>query len=128
MKAPTPRGFTLIEALVALFLIGLILVMFQATLKNMPLIKLAKNQDKALKIVSSELEELRAGGHDALPATGSFSDTALTTLPSGSGMVTVSTVNAATKQVTVTVTWREQNATTDSTVSLTTLITDIGGL
>ncbi len=122
------RGFTLIEAVIALFLLGLILLIFQGTLRNMPLIKYAKNQDIALKIASSELESLRAGGYAALPVSGSFSDPLIATLPSGAGGVSVTTYNAETKQVTVTVTWREAGKETDSSVTLTTLMTEIGGL
>ena len=122
------RGFTLIEAVIALFLLGLILLIFQGTLRNMPLIKYAKNQDLALKIASSEMESLRAGGYDALPVSGSFSDPLLASLPSGVGGVSVTAYNAEMKQVVVTVTWREAGKAADSSVSLTTLMTEIGGL
>jgi len=50
MKKLPSRGFTLIEALVGILLIGLILILFQVTLQNIPLIKYAKNRDIALKI------------------------------------------------------------------------------
>ena len=48
-------------------------------------------------------------------------------LSKGSGAIDVSTYNSRTKQVSVTVSWREVNAAT-STVALTTLVTEIGGL
>ena len=126
-KHPT-RGFTLIEAVVALFLLGIILLIFLGTLRTMPLVKYVENQDVALKIATSKLEELRAGGYAALPVSGSFSDSTLSQLPSGSGAVSVTAFNAATKQVIVTVTWREQGRATDSTITLTSLITETGGL
>ncbi len=122
------RGFSLIEAVLAVGLLGVILVIFQGTLRNMPLIKYAKNQDLALKIASSELESLRAGGYAALPVSGTFSDPLISSLPSGAGAVTVTAYNAETKQVIVTVSWREEGRTSDSSVALTTLVTEIGGL
>ncbi len=128
MKHHAPRGFSLVEVLVAIFIIGLMLLMLDATLQNIPLIAYARDQDIALKIAGGELEKLRAGGYDALPESGSFSDAQLSALPSGAGTVAVTAYNDKTKQVTATVTWRERTAASDSTLSLTTLITQTGGL
>jgi len=128
MKHTLHRGFTLIEAVVAIFLVGLMIVLVLTVAQSIPLLERVKNQDIALKAAQNELEILRAGGYDALPASGSFTNTLVTTLPSGSGAVAVTSFNAKTRQVVVTVTWRELNSASDSTLSVATLITKTGGL
>lgn len=87
----------------------------------------ARYEDIARISAANELEGLRALGYSSLPASASFTDSLLTTLPSGSGSFTISDYNAKEKQVTVAVAWQEPNAAT-STVSLTTLVTSVGGL
>jgi prepilin-type N-terminal cleavage/methylation domain-containing protein len=120
------RGFTLIEVVITIFLIGLLAILTASILKVTPLSSHAKEQHTALAIASNKIEELRADGYAALPASGSFSDTDLANLPDGSGAIAVSVYNAKTKQVTVTVSWNENG--TSQNVALTTLVTEIGGL
>jgi prepilin-type N-terminal cleavage/methylation domain-containing protein len=120
------RGFTLIEVLVTIAIIGAMLVTSQAIRLGAPLVLAAKNQDLALKIAQHEVELLRAGGYSNLPPSGTFSDTLLASLPSGAGTLTVSTYNPKTKQIVVAVSWSEKGSA--RSVSLTTLITEIGGL
>jgi prepilin-type N-terminal cleavage/methylation domain-containing protein len=120
------RGFTLIEVLVTIAIIGAMLMTTQAIRLGAPLVLAAKNQDLALKIAAHKLEELRANGYAMIPVSGSFSDSMLTSLPSGAGALTVTDYNAKTKRVAATVSWSEKGET--RTVVLTTLITEIGGL
>lgn len=122
----TRRGFTLIEVVIATFLIGLLAVLTANILTAAPLSRHAEEKNTALVIASSKLEALRAEGYEALPASGAFTDPALANLPGGSGTITVSQYNDKTKEVTVTVTWDEGETTSD--VAVTTLITEIGGL
>jgi prepilin-type N-terminal cleavage/methylation domain-containing protein len=121
-----PRGFTLIEVVITIFLVGLLAVLTANILKVTPLSSHAKEEHTALAIASNKIEELRAGGYAAVPVSGSFSDPDLANLPNGGGALTVSAYNAKTKQVTVTVTWSESG--TSRNVALTTLVTGIGGL
>jgi prepilin-type N-terminal cleavage/methylation domain-containing protein len=121
-----PRGFTLIEVVIAIFLVGLLAVLTANILTATPLATHAKEEQTALAIASNRMEALRAGGYAALPASGPFSDASLANLPGGSGEVTVSTYNSNTKEVTVTVSWNEDGTPHD--VVLTTLVTEIGGL
>ena len=122
------RGFSIIEIVISIFIIAMMLLLLEAVLHGIPLIKLARDQDIALKIAGNEIEGLRAGGYDALPATGSFSDSLLSSLASSTAQVTVSVYNTTTKQVTATVAWREQGESTDRQMVLSTLITQVGGL
>jgi len=121
------RGFTLIEVLVSIFIIGIIILLSTAIVRVAPLTRHTKYQDIATKIATNEIELLRAAGYDAVPASGVFTDSVLSTIPSGSGTLTVTTFNTNTKQVTATVSWTEKGATTES-VPVTTLITKVGGL
>lgn len=123
-----PRGFSLIEVVVSLFVIGVVILLSASIIRAVPLSRHAKYENQAASIAQNELESLRSGGYSALPASGSFTDSLLSTLPSGSGTVDVSDYNAKTKQVSVTVSWQEENATTTSSVAVTTLITSIGSL
>ena len=123
------RGFSLIEVIVSIFIIGIILIMVQAVARSGVLVRTSKNQDVALAIARNELEGLRAAGYAALPPNGPFSDTLLSTLPpAATTTLTVSAYNAKTAQVTVSIIWREPGSAASSTVSLGTLITQIGGL
>jgi prepilin-type N-terminal cleavage/methylation domain-containing protein len=123
-----PRGFTLIEVLVSLFVIGIVTVLSGALLSAAPVSHHARYENLALTITKNKIESLRGRGYAMLPASGSFSDPALSALPSGTGTLAVSAFNPDTKQATVTVTWGEPGTTASSSVSLTTLITANGGL
>jgi prepilin-type N-terminal cleavage/methylation domain-containing protein len=122
------RGFTLIEVTIAVFLIGFLAVLAGSISTAAPLARHVKLENVALVIAADKIEELRALGYADLPASGSFSHTSLSTLPSGTGEYTVSTYNSRTKQVVVTVTWVEAGAIATTSASLTTLVTEIGGL
>lgn len=124
----TARGFTLIEILVVVGIIGVIAVVLQLALSEGRLIAVAKGQEIALRIATNKLEDLRAGGYDTIPTSGTFSDTQLATLASSTAVLTVTDVNAGTKQIVITVSWREPGVTSLQTVTLSSLITNTGGL
>jgi prepilin-type N-terminal cleavage/methylation domain-containing protein len=121
------RGFTLIEVTVSIFVIGVMVVASASLLHGVPASRLTLDQGLALSIAQNEIETLRAGGYATLPATGPFTDATLSALSSGAGAITVTDYDAKTKQVEVSVSWREQDL-SSHTVTLTTLITQVGGL
>jgi len=121
-------GFSFIEVVVSIFVMSMMLFLFQAMLRSAGLIVSTRNQDAALTIARNEIEKLRAGGYSSVPSSGSFTNDLLATLPSGSATLTTSDYNTKTKQVTTTVSWQERNVAASSSVSLSTLITQVGGL
>ncbi|OGG76628.1 hypothetical protein A2950_01910 [Candidatus Kaiserbacteria bacterium RIFCSPLOWO2_01_FULL_55_19] len=122
------RGFSLIEIVVSIFIISVLLLLLLAVTRSGVLVRASKGQGVALAIVRNELESLRAGGYAALPGSGTFGNALVDTLPQATTTLMVSDYNAKTKQVTATVIWLDAGATASSTVSLSTLITQTGGL
>ena len=121
------RGFSLVEIVVSIGIVGVTLLALGALVHTAPLARMTHDKDIALAVASDELEGLRSGGYAALPPSGSFSNVLLSTLPASAGTLTVSAYNAKTKQVDVSVSWQDAGQ-APQTVSLTTLITEIGGL
>jgi len=122
------RGFSLIEVIVAIAIIGMMTVATGSLIQRIPINgREVRDQDIAVKIVRNKIESLRAMGYTALPQSGSFTDTLLTSLASSSASVTITNFNAKTKQADVLVFWRGIGTTTRS-VSLTTLITENSSL
>lgn len=122
------KGFSLIEVVVSLFVIGVVILLASAMLTATPLSRHAKYQGIAVSIAGNELESLRNLGYDSIPASGTFSDPLMSSLPAGSGAIAVSDYNNKTKAVTVTVSWVETGQASTTSVALTTLVTSIGGL
>jgi prepilin-type N-terminal cleavage/methylation domain-containing protein len=127
-KQNSNSGFSLLEVLVTLFFIGLILVLYQSALGKLRLIRYVENEEIALRVASNKIENLRAGGYDALPSSGSFSDSQLNALSSSSANMTITDFNATTKTVVITIEWQQPPSMSVKNVSLTTLITKTGGL
>jgi prepilin-type N-terminal cleavage/methylation domain-containing protein len=121
------RGFTLVEVLVAIGLICITIFACKSMISSAILARSVKNEDVALKIASHQIEELRALGYASLPVSGSFSDSMLSSLSSSSASMAISTYDAKTKQITVTVSWIEP-ASGNRSVVLTTLLAETGGL
>lgn len=120
-------GFTLVEILLTLGIIAVALAVYTTTVYSVFLTRDAKHQEIAVRIANNELEGLRALGYAALPASGSFSDSQLSSLAGSSATVSVTDFNAKTKKVTVTVSWQEPGK-GGRVVTLSTLITKTGGL
>lgn len=122
------RGFSLIEVTVAIAIIGTMIVATSALLQRLPVSgREVRDQDIALKIARNEVEVLRAGGYDALPASGPFANPLLSSLMSGSASVAVTVYDAKTKKADVSVSWTGTGSVT-RTVLLTTLIAQNSGL
>lgn len=121
------EGMSIIEVLVSLFIIGAMLVLYNSSANTVTLSKNSKHQEIALKIAQTELETLRTTMFSSLPASGSFSDPLLSSLPSGTANLTMTDINSRTKQATVIVSWLPPGQSQTHTVRLDTLIT-AGGI
>ena len=122
------QGFSLIEVVIAIFIITVMFAFYQAALRSTALARSAKYKDLALRIANNKMEELRAGGYGSLPASSPFSDPLLSSLPSGSAAMSISDYNDKTKQVSAIVSWKELAGSESHSVSLSTLITQVGGI
>ena len=127
-SGPTARGFSLIEVIVTVFVIGLAFLLYQGAIQNVFVSRSAKDEEVALRVASDKLEELRKGGYANLPASGSFSDAQLADLSQGTGSLTIADFNAETKQVEVTVSWNETSTGGTHSVLLSTLMTQDGSI
>lgn len=120
-------GFTIIEVLLTVFLIGVTVAIYQVTSQALLVNLLNRHKEVALRIADQKMQNLRATDYASLPATGSFSDPLLSSLNNGTGTVTVANVNAQTKRITVAVSWVNSKNNTNQKVELETFMTD-GGL
>ena len=121
------RGFSLVEVLISVFILGIAAVIYVTSTNTITLTRQTRFQDIAVRVASQKLATLRAAGYANLGAGGSFSDQLLSSLPAGSASTTISVYNANMKQVTVGVSWKEVRK-TERYLSETTLIVDNGGL
>ncbi|MDE2078911.1 MAG: prepilin-type N-terminal cleavage/methylation domain-containing protein [Patescibacteria group bacterium] len=120
-------GFSLIEVIVTIAIVGISLTAYDATLYAALAARDAGNQSIALRVAGSELERLRAGGISALSATSTFEDANLSALPGGTGTLATSSYNGtAMEVVSAAVSW--QGAQGTRSVSVTTLLAPAGGL
>ena len=127
LKSYKLQAFSLIEVLIGLGIVLITLTILGVVINTVPLTKNARYQSTAYHIAAKEVEILRNTSFASLPGSGSFSGTGLSSLPSGSGSLTVVNYQSSTdiKQITVTVSWNDRGTT--RSVTLETLIGS-GGL
>lgn len=126
------HGFSLIESLVVIAIIGSIVFLIANIPSTMMLVGKARHVSLAREIAVKQIEDKRTINYTNLVNDNSpISDTRLSLLPFGNGTVVVADCDAAVctngenvKQVTVTVSWKDNNKT--QTVSLKTMIGEGG--
>jgi len=121
------RGFSLIEIIVALFIVSVAIVFATIVVGTIKVTRDSTFENIAFRIADTKVNELRAGGYAGLPISGAFFDPGLATLPQGVASTSVTDYNEKTKQVTTGVSWLGADQTTHY-VSVTTLVTQSGGL
>jgi hypothetical protein len=119
-------GFGLMEVVITLFLISVTLLLFQVTSQSIVLNKYSRYREIALRIADQQIQIMRTTDFVDIPPTGSFSDPLLASIPNGQGQILVDDVNNLLKDVTVTVTWTNPDASGNQQVELRTYITQGG--
>jgi Tfp pilus assembly protein PilV len=129
MKPKTKRqaGFSVIEVLITLFMVGVTLMLFQATANSIVLNKYGRYREVALRIADQKIQTVRTTSFASIPASGSFSDPQLSLIPSGAANLTVTDINDDLKDVQVIVTWRSPNNNSTQQIQLQTYVSR-GGL
>jgi len=117
----------LIEMLISVFILSITVAFVTVMAGTIAVSRDSAFVHNAFRIADNKLDELRAGGYAALPASGPFNDPGLADLPQGSASTTITVWNAQTKKVTADVSWQSADG-AQRAVSLTTLITESGGL
>jgi len=121
------KGFTLVEVLVALFIVSVAIVFVSVAVGTTKVSRDSTYENFAFRIANNKLDELRAVGYAMLPESGFFTDPGLAALPQGVASTSVTNWNAKTKKVVTSVSWTGTDGLADY-VSMTTLITESGGL
>jgi prepilin-type N-terminal cleavage/methylation domain-containing protein len=115
-------GFTVIEVLIALFMIGVTVMLFQATANSVVLNKYGRYREIALRIADKKIQTVRTTAFASIPATGSFADPLLSTIPSGTAVMTTTDINNNLKDVRIVITWRRPDNSSTQRVQLQTYI------
>jgi len=113
-------GFTLIEVIIAMFMLTALIVFYASALNLVALSRRVRVEDLAYHVANKEMETLRDTALASLPASGTISDPMLGQLPSGMGTFTVTNYPgySGMKEIVVTVTWTDSST---KTVELRTL-------
>lgn len=127
------KGFSLIESILVVVVLGSIAVLMANFPNAMGLINKSRNLSSAREIAAKQIEDKRSITYSNLVNdTSAISDSRISMLPLGGGTVVVKdcdesicTQGENIKQITVTVSWREGDK--DQSVQLQTFITE-GGL
>lgn len=127
------RAFSLIEMLLVITVVGLIILVLSNLPSSLGLIGSGNYETIAKQIAQKKIDELRTQPYDNIaPGTTPISDTRVSNLPGGSGEsiiqdcpATICTAGELTKQVTVTLNWKESGK--DKSIFIDTFISQ-GGL
>lgn len=119
-------GLSLVEIIVTIGLIAVTLLSYFLVLKTTALTRLSQRQTLAYQIALKKAEELKSLPLSALPASGSFSDVALSVLPQASANLIIGNYEGSTqiKEVEITITWQEASGQKEAKIK--TLLTEGG--
>jgi prepilin-type N-terminal cleavage/methylation domain-containing protein len=120
-------GFSVIEVLITLFMIGVMLMLFQATANAIVLNKYGHFKEIALRIADQKIQEVRTTSFATIPSSGTFTSPLLATIPGGQASLTMNDLEDNLKEVIVVVRWNKPNNSGTQQVQLQTYIFQ-GGL
>ena len=127
IKKKNQLGFSVIEVVITLFMIAVTLMLFQATANSVVLNKYSRYREIALRIADNKLQTIRTTAFASIPASGTFADSQLSSLPNGVGTITTSDITSTLKDVSVVVKWTKPGGSGTQQVQLQTYIAS-GGL
>lgn len=124
----TAAGFSLVEVIIAIFLIGAIVLVIANIPQAIRLITSSQSESKVREVAAKRLSDVRLTGYDNLPVgTTNFSDPRLNSLAAVSAVTTVVDCpliicpgGELVKQVTISIDWNENG--TDKNFQVITLI------
>jgi prepilin-type N-terminal cleavage/methylation domain-containing protein len=119
-------GFSIIEVVVALFIVGITLIIYASVSNSLLLNDNARHMEIAERIAVSEIEDLRATPFASLPPSGNFTSPLMGSLLNGTGNITISSINDNLVQIAVMVSWTEPTGHTSRSVGFTTLKSKTG--
>lgn len=129
----TQQGFSLVEIMLVLFIVGAIILLIANLPRSFELVGFSQHESVAKQVASKEIENVRSTTYTNLAnGTSAITDPRIASLPGGSGEVTVSdcpvemcTNSEAVKKVEVIIRWNENGK--PRTTTVTTLVAQ-GGL
>lgn len=121
-----PDGFSIIEVVVAMFILVVMLLLYGAASNSMVLNRDARQKELALRILVSEIEELRAMNFGDLPVSGALSNSLLSLLPAPTLTLTMSDINPSFKKAVVNITWQDPANNNPRVMELSTYISSQG--
>ncbi len=102
-------GVSLIEVIIAMFMISVLLVLYIAALNTVALTRKLRYENVAYHVANKQMETLRNTPYASLPGSGTFSDSLLDQIPSGSASYTIADYAGygGIKEFVVTVSWND---------------------
>ncbi|HMR55382.1 MAG TPA: type II secretion system protein [Candidatus Doudnabacteria bacterium] len=119
-------GFTIIEVLVTLLIIGVTLLLYTVISNSITLNKYNRYKEVALRSAETRLQDLRTTSYDSLPSSGSFTNAQIQTLPDGTANLEITEISAGLAEATVTVSWRSPSSDAMQEISLSTFLSEHG--
>lgn len=120
-------GLSIVEVVITLFIIGVTLILYQATSRTVILNRFSRYKEIGLRIADQQVQTLRTTAFASLPASGTFTSPLLSSLPQGTATMTLTDENVRLKRVIVTVSWKNPQGPGMQQVQLATFIAQ-GGL
>ena len=112
----TQTGFSLVEIIIALFLVGMIVIVISNLPNAVNLVTSSQSDSIIREVAAKKMEDIRLAGYDNLPenSTTAINDTRLNKLPGVAAHTVISDCpvsvcpgNEEVKQVQITISWNE---------------------
>ncbi|HMQ02112.1 MAG TPA: prepilin-type N-terminal cleavage/methylation domain-containing protein [Candidatus Doudnabacteria bacterium] len=120
------NGFSIIEVMVSLLIIGTTLLLYTVISNSITLNKYNRYKEVALRSAETQLQVLRTTSYNSLPASGTFTNSQIQSLPEGAGAMVIEEVSAGLSEATVTISWRSPASEAMQEISLSTFLSQHG--